>query len=117
MIENLSKRELAKMYHQTDDKKLKSIISLKILELDKEENKNSEIIIEVGKTYETRNGNKIFITGRFLAVYRSKNLSKANSKDYKIKYPNYYIDGSRNKNKKTDLDIIREVKDVNTNNR
>lgn len=101
MIEELNKAELLKLIEKAEQR---------IAELDQKEAEaeNAPVILKAGKTYKTRDGKKITIVKRNISIYIGIDQSYK-GKDIGMKYPEFYIDGKRSKNKLSDGDLIEEI--------
>ena len=102
MIDNLNKTELLELIEKSEQR---------IAQLDKEEaeKEKSPVILQVGKTYKARNGDKIMIITRNMSVYTGLNQSYRGNNIYD-KHPEFYINGRRSKVKLLDGDLIEEIK-------
>jgi len=101
-IENLNLDELVALHDEVNNR---------ILKLIREEalKQDSKVILEVGKKYKTAQDEIIVIHDRYLAVFRGRNTTTT-SKNPNDRFPEFYIDGRRSKNKITQNDIISEVR-------
>ena len=101
MIENLNKAELLELIEKSEQR---------IAELDRQEaeSENAPVVLQVGKTYKARNGDKIVIITRNISVYTGLNQFY-DGEDMGIKYPEFYINGRRSKTKLSDGDLIEEI--------
>lgn len=81
-----------------------------LLAIYEEEATSNDVMLKVGSTFKNRVGEKVFIIKRDNLVYTGKNLDVKSSKITDI-FVEYYICGSRSKNKQQDGDLV-EVCDV-----
>lgn len=100
MIDGLNKEELLELIEKSEHR---------IAEIDKQEAEkaNAPVILQVGKTYKTKSGESVMIIRRNISIYTG--LNKNQDPKSIERYPEFYIDGRRSKNKLSDGDLIEEI--------
>lgn len=99
-VSKLNREELISLEKKIDER---------LLEIGKEDAlKNDEIFIEVGKKYQTRNGDEVLIRSRNKDVY-SGTATKTKSKKIADINPEVYANGRRKRNLLSSGDLIKEI--------
>jgi len=100
-IEKLNLNELVSLHDEVNSRILKLI-------RDEALKTKSKVILEVGKKYKTAQGETIVIYDRYLAVFRGRNTTTI-SKNPNDKFPEFYINGRRSRDRISQNDIISEA--------